>query len=228
MPSKPMTRREILLGWCYLPFFIALLALVVGKTFLLLGIPLTSVSLNITCFSIDFLFIIIVFRRFLCQRFFGKGFFRFVKALFWAILANYTCMVVAALAADRFFADLTIYNDQSVQTLLSEQVLVFGLFSVFTIPIVEEVLIRGVVFGSIYRHSRFFAYVFSALLFAAMHVWQYVGMGNPVALLLNTAAYLPGGFILAWLYRKTDSIWAPILMHALNNALSFGVFFFLK
>jgi uncharacterized protein len=31
------------------------------------------------------------------------------------------------------------------------------------------------------------------------------------------------GMLLAWLYERTGSLWAPITLHAVNNALAFTV-----
>ena len=35
--------------------------------------------------------------------------------------------------------------------------------------------------------------------------------------------YLPAGLCLAWAYTKADTIFAPILIHAIINAVSIGL-----
>ena len=63
----------------------------------------------------------------------------------------------------------------------------------------------------------------SALLFAVLHVWQYVGQVGWVATLLVAIQYVPAGVALGWTYEKSDTIWAPILVHCLINAVSMGI-----
>ena len=45
--------------------------------------------------------------------------------------------------------------------------------SIFLVPIVEEMLFRGVVFGSIRPRSRLWAYVVSVAAFSVYHVWSF-------------------------------------------------------
>ena len=44
---------------------------------------------------------------------------------------------------------------------------------VFVAPIVEEVLFRGVLFGSIRPKNRIIAYAVSMCLFSFYHIWKY-------------------------------------------------------
>lgn len=74
-------------------------------------------------------------------------------------------------------------------------------------PVCEEILFRGYIYGATKRFSdRFFACLFSSLMFAVVHY--------------NINALLPL-FVLAILltiaYELTGSIWAPISIHALFN-----------
>lgn len=43
-------------------------------------------------------------------------------------------------------------------------------------PILEETLVRGLVFGSLHRTSRWLAYIVSCFLFVFMHNWQYFAL----------------------------------------------------
>lgn len=77
------------------------------------------------------------------------------------------------------------------------------------IPIVEEIFFRGVV----YRWLRdkwgvAVSIVVSGLIFGIAH--------------LEPATVIPVivmGFVLAWTYEKSNSLWPPILIHMLNNLL---------
>ena len=44
-----------------------------------------------------------------------------------------------------------------------------------------------------------------------------------LTLILCFIQYLPAGLCLAWTYSKADNIFAPILVHALNNAIAIGL-----
>ncbi|HUF06957.1 MAG TPA: type II CAAX endopeptidase family protein [Candidatus Binatia bacterium] len=77
-------------------------------------------------------------------------------------------------------------------------------------PIAEEVFFRGVVFNAWLREGgRRWAYIGSAALFAVIHL-SLVSL-LPIFLL---------GLALAWIYRRTGSLLAPIAMHATVNGIS--------
>jgi membrane protease YdiL (CAAX protease family) len=94
--------------------------------------------------------------------------------------------------------------------------------TVFLAPVAEEVLFRGAVFGWLREKDRAAAYIVSMTLFAVLHVWQYALAAQDMSVLLYALDYLPAGFVLAWCYDRTGSVWTSILMHmGINlNALS--------
>lgn len=79
-------------------------------------------------------------------------------------------------------------------------------------PVVEELFFRGFVFAGLRgRYHWQPAAALSAALFALLH--------------LTPTAFLPIfvlGFIFAWLYQHSGSIWPAILMHMLTNLLALG------
>lgn len=76
-------------------------------------------------------------------------------------------------------------------------------------PFAEEVLYRGLIFGGLaQRMPVAAAAAVSALLFALSHG---LGVIAPIFVL---------GLGLAWIYARTGTIWAPIVMHAVVNAVS--------
>lgn len=84
---------------------------------------------------------------------------------------------------------------------------------VIVAPIAEEVFFRGVAFNAWLRErGRRFAYIGSAALFAAIH-----------ASLVSLVPIFLLGLALAWVYRRTRSLVAPIAMHATFNAISVGL-----
>lgn len=77
-------------------------------------------------------------------------------------------------------------------------------------PVAEEIFFRGVAFNAwLAERGRRFAYIGSAALFAVIHVSLVSVL--PIFLL---------GLALAWVYRRTASLVAPIAMHATVNGIS--------
>ncbi|HSI98923.1 MAG TPA: type II CAAX endopeptidase family protein [Patescibacteria group bacterium] len=80
-------------------------------------------------------------------------------------------------------------------------------------PIAEELFFRGVVFNALLRErGPRLAYIGSAALFAVIH--------------LSIVALLPIfllGLALAWVYDRTGSLLAPIVMHAVVNGISVAI-----
>lgn len=81
-------------------------------------------------------------------------------------------------------------------------------------PTAEETLYRGILFAGLAQRMPFAAAAsLSAFLFGIVH-----GLG----VLLPIFALSVG---LAWVYQRTGTLWAPIVAHALVNAISLGVLF---
>ena len=80
-------------------------------------------------------------------------------------------------------------------------------------PVVEEIFFRGFVFAGLCRRYEWQkAAVISSALFALIH--------------LQLTAVIPIfilGYIFAYLYYQSDSIWPAILMHVATNALGLGM-----
>ena len=100
-----------------------------------------------------------------------------------------------------WFNDSLVWGDKSDLTILFLEVSVLA-------PLFEEIIFRGIVFGSLRRR---FGWLLSALLsatiFAFVHGYGVVGF----------CAVWWSGFIWAWAYEKTGSLLPGILAHALNN-----------
>ena len=80
-------------------------------------------------------------------------------------------------------------------------------------PFSEEIFFRGFVYGGLLpRLGPWRAIVASALVFSAFHL----SFGVVIPIFIT-------GFLLAWLYWRTGSLWAAIGAHAGQNALALGV-----
>jgi len=88
-------------------------------------------------------------------------------------------------------------------------IVVIGLIA----PLAEEIVFRGIVLGFFLKtYSPKKAVVFSALLFAILHMNPYLFV-NALAL----------GILLGWLYYATRNIYTCILFHSLYNLLSYAI-----
>jgi membrane protease YdiL (CAAX protease family) len=92
-----------------------------------------------------------------------------------------------------------------------------GILIIGAAPLSEEIFFRGFMYGGLRRRLPWWAAALIAgLVFGLLH---YTGPDS-IGVVPQLAAL---GFILAWLYERTGSLWPPILMHGLNNALAFVV-----
>ncbi len=92
-------------------------------------------------------------------------------------------------------------------------------------PIVEEVLFRGLMFGSLRKYSRPLGYAVTTLVYAFFQAQQYAFTPGSVDLryLLLIIRYLPGSAALTWCYDNGGSIWTPVSLHmALNGICLFA------
>lgn len=92
---------------------------------------------------------------------------------------------------------------------------------VLLMPILEEVLFRGLLFGSLRQYSRGLAFAVSILAYDLFCVLPlaWTPLGFDPAFLLLLLRYLPMSAALTWCYDKGGSIWAAIALHIALNGL---------
>ena len=120
-------------------------------------------------------------------------------------------------SASRLVPSFTNYNDASILALGRSSRLLTLIGVVVLVPPVEECFFRGLIFATLYRKSHWAAYIVSMLAFTAIHIMGYIGTYSAAELLIAIAQYLPAGLCLAWSYTKAETIFAPILIHAIIN-----------
>lgn len=92
-------------------------------------------------------------------------------------------------------------------------------------PIVEEVLFRGAFFRSIRPYQNFImTAMISSVLFGFIHVFDSLIQGNLIDV-VYVIQYAIIGLFLSWTYEKTDTIYAPMVLHFFNNALALLLIF---
>lgn len=111
-------------------------------------------------------------------------------------------------------------NDSAISTRIGSTPHMTVLTVLFLAPFVEEVLFRGLLFGSLRSRGRGVAYAASCLVFALPHVWQFALENRDAAYLLLGLRYLAPAAALAWAYEHSGTLWASIGLHAAANGLS--------
>lgn len=182
---------------------------------------LSNVWINFLYFLINFVFIVWFFWGFFQRNliYAGKHIQDFLIGALVGSGAYWLCNWAFCWMLGRFFPDYANLNDGSISQMVQENFPVMFLGTVIFVPVAEEALHRGLIFGCLYPKNPAAAYLLSTVIFACVHIAGYVGLYSPVNLLLAFGQYVPAGLILAWAYRKSGSIFAPILIHAVINAV---------
>jgi len=217
--SVSLPKKLITFGLIYLVLQLFVLSTALSWGNWLLGSPLSSTSLHFLFFALNFLVITVVYRDFLIENF--KYLmrnpwktFRFAGAglmLYWIVSYAVNYLII------KLSPDFINANDASISQMTKENYTLMSIGTIILVPVVEETLYRGVVFGGIYGKSPALAYGVSTALFSIVHILSYMDTYTPLQLLLCFVQYLPAGICLAWSYEKADSIWAPILIHIAVN-----------
>lgn len=85
--------------------------------------------------------------------------------------------------------------------------------------ITEEIIVRGYLFKKFFEKHKMLGILVSGLIFAFLHGPTDLG---------SWIIYASPGFLLAYLYYKTDYLIYPIAVHFINNAWSVVAFYYLK
>ena len=220
----PMKKREKIAGWIYLPIHAVLMSLIILPAIAVLlqqsGREVTAITLNVIYYVTGFAFVLLFMFSYLRESFtsaWRRGPFPTVLIGF-AIF--YACNIIVNLILSGMGQDLVNPNQEAVNDAVVMSATTMFAVAVIMAPIVEEVLFRGVVFGTIRMKSRVFAYIISALLFAVYHLWASVIAYSDWTILIYLVQYIPAGLVLAWVYERCGSIWASILLHMAVNAMS--------
>lgn len=213
---------QTLIGLIYLAIQLIVLQPVLVLINLMLPVPMTEATLNLVYFGVNFLVVVVTFYRFLLES--GKiaiaAPFHCLRAAFLSMLAYWVGSLLVSTVIFSIYPEFINVNDSSISQMTQDNYGMMALGTVLLVPITEEVLYRGLIFGKLYNRSPFAAYSVSTLTFAALHVIGYIGMYEPVHLLLCLLQYIPAGLCLGWAYARANTIWAPILMHITINQIA--------
>lgn len=223
-----LTRWEKRVGWCFFALYLFVFPFLVGGVLRLLddrlALELTLAQTNTIYYAVVLLLVAAVFWDFLrhaakiLRENFRPSLFIFGVGLL-AGLAG-TCLM-AAIPTGVENPAIQGYREQHYMAAAATWAVVVVLR-----PAVEEILYRGLLFGSLRKGHRALAYAVSAGLFALGSVWQHTADPElgPAALLL-ALQYLPLGLVTAWSYDVSGSVYTPMALRmALQGAfLAFAV-----
>ena len=199
------TAQESVAGGVYFIFQLVLLPSILRWVNAQLSQPLTETELNFTYYLINFLATILIYHEFL-----GRSVRQATQHI-----AYFCQAVVLGLRRKPTEDDVISAMSRSGRYLMVVS-------TVILVPPAEECVFRGLIFRNLYRKSRWVAYVVSILAFAAIHVLGFIGKYSPLELVMAVLQYLPAGLSLAWAYTKSDTIFAPIIIHACINLVAIG------
>lgn len=187
----------------------------------LLGAPLDPAELNFIYFCLNFLFITVLFRRYLLSS--AKAALdrpgRVLAAIILGLVAYWSLNYLVSVAILKLYPTFSNVNDASIDNMAGMNYPLVAIGTVLLVPLVEEVLFRGLIFRGLYNRSRFLAYAISTIAFCLPHVVSYIGQYSPLHLAMCFLQYIPAGLCLGWAYGWSDTIWAPILMHTVINLI---------
>ncbi|MCQ6277416.1 CPBP family intramembrane metalloprotease [Bacillus sp. V3B] len=133
------------------------------------------------------------------------------QSINWAIGGIFLAFFAQSIAANIEYLlgiDMGSENTEQIVGLIKTAPIVILVTSIIG-PILEEIVFRKIIFGSLYNRWNFFiAGLISSLIFAIAH-------GEPEHLILYSAM----GFTFAYLYVKTKRILVPIFAHVSMNTL---------
>ena len=219
--TDSLTRSEVIWGWIWLIFEVAMLPLVLVMINHALGSPFGESRINLLYFLLNFAAVLTIFYRFLGRSVtgLGKNLFRVLQGAFLGFCVYYVSNLAMTELIGLLFPWFSNVNDQSVIALLEQDFWPMVIGTVVLVPLTEEILFRGVVFQSLYTKNRFGGYLLSTAIFCAVHVMGYITTSDPLTLVLCFIQYIPASLCLAWAYTQADNIFAPILIHTVINAM---------
>ena len=219
--STNLSHNETVCGWVYLIFQLLFLPSILTAVNGMLPKRLSDAELNFAFFFINFLAILWIFHNFLGDSF--KQVTRhpayFCQAVILGGVAYFACSYVVEWVIGLLAPGYANANDASIAAMGKSSYFLMLLGTVILVPPVEECLYRGLIFRKLYSVNKWAAYIVSILAFALIHILGYLGTYSPLELCMAVLQYLPAGVCLAWAYTKADTIFAPIFIHAIVNAV---------
>ena len=220
-PWRPqITRAECYRGWVFFALYVFLFPWLMGWVQRSYQGEFPVAEANVVYYLLSATLVFLVFWTFLKHGFhllldwLPENLFAFGTGLAgWAVLSFLAWLIPLPVENP----NLLSYPEQYALAPLATVVIL-----VVLMPVVEEPLFRGLLFGTSRRYSRILGYLLSTLVYALYCVWQFVYAYGTVDFryLLLMVEYLPMSLALTWCYDNGGSIWSPIALHMVINAVT--------
>ena len=219
-----MSRSEKIWGWLYMAFSLIALPSLLKYLNTMLAAPINESTLNFVFYCVNFLAVCCIFRRFLRDSLVAmwRDLWNFVQAVVLGYVAYWAATKVMGFIMSYLIPGFQNINDSAITAMVHENFTLMAISVVLLVPLTEEALYRGLIFRNLYRSSQVAAYLVSMAAFAAIHVLGYIGTESITTLAVCFLQYLPAGLCLAWTYTKADNLFAPVIVHAIVNAIAIG------
>lgn len=214
--TSRMSRGETAAALIYLPFHAAVLPVAVSLLFI--G-RMDPAGINFIVYAIGAVYMLLFEWKFLRREFDSlcdRPLDCFVQVLIcYGILLGLNTCVNSLMLLLGFGSNP---NNNAVVDLAGMKMGTTAAMAVFLAPLVEELIFRGCLFGLLRRQNRLLAYVVSILVFGLYHIWGSV-IDKPMDL-IYIVQYIPATYALCRCYERTNSLWAGIFLHMLNNGMA--------
>lgn len=216
-----MRRYEIIGGIVWFFAYAFLMGFVVGAIMGLLNLPYSDATLNCIYFFLNFIITALLFRRFLSYSLplVADHLLRFLKSVLIGFMVYWVLMVCFSALVELLGISTWVPNDDTISSIAGENYRIMWVGAVLLAPMTEETLIRGLIFGNIRRKNRILAYILTAVIFALMHMAAYLGEMNIYNVVYNLFAYGLPSVALCLCYEYAGTIWGPIALHMVVNAM---------
>ncbi len=217
-----LTKKEQLGGWIYWVIQNFILSAVLGFLALFFSSRVPLPVFDFLYLAINFTVLTVVMGRFLKESFlFGVKRPGFVlQSAFLAYMVYWLMTLAVSWLTYWLMPDFINLNDSSISDMIQQQSVLTLIGTVLLAPVAEELVYRGLIFGCLYDRKPWLGYLVSTVVFSLVHVIGYIGMYDPLALLIAFIQYLPAGICLGWAYARSQTIWAPIILHIAINQIA--------
>ena len=214
-----LSSRETVAGFLYLAIEMLFLPSVLLWCNNQLAQPVSSAELNFVFYLVNFMAMLLIFHDYL-----GRSASQVVQhpiyvgeGVILGFVGYYVMNWLVTWIMQQFFPGFSNYNDEAIAAMSRGNYFLMFVGTVILVPPFEECIFRGLIFRNLYSKSKWAAYTVSILAFSIIHIIGYFGQYSAWELLIAVAQYLPAGLCLAWAYARSDTIFAPILIHAAIN-----------
>ncbi len=223
----PMSVRERVMGMVYIIFHSAIIPYAVAFVNILIlqpsGMGMSEAQITLVVYVIGFIYCLISMFKYLKTSF--SDIFDRPAAFLVCIAVGFFACIAMSLAVSWILVamkvtNLTNPNSETVNVLIGEDRGLIIAAAVLFAPIIEECMFRGALFGTIRLKNRALAYIVTMFAFSMYHLWQYFIVDYSPSLWLYMLQYVPHTIVLCRAYEISGSIWCPIFLHGIINAVA--------